>query len=112
MKKIVEDFLRPFTPAEVSILMTLAMHMELYGLTATDVIAACETYNTEMIESLADMPPPIGAQSMPKIKRPRIINLKCPVCESVVSISLVNTGLIYRNLLSYLVSNYNSYKYK
>lgn len=88
-EKLIDDFLRPFSPTQVANLMTMALEMETYGLTATEVVAICGEY-MELYGRMG-----VTRETNPVAAQPAIKNLtvpRCPDCGAVVIISPVNVS--------------------
>lgn len=98
MSKLFDDFLRPFSPAQIASMLTMAMEMETYGLTAADVAQACREYMTNLQKEMeARQPLPDIQRSMTTkklTKRQHEPLLRCPIpgCGSPVDISPVNVS--------------------
>lgn len=84
MSTIMDDFLRPFTPQQVSNLLTLALEMDRFGLSPADVIHGCRGYFDNMVGETKQ--PPI--ESGPRIESSAV----CPLCGWQLKISRVNAS--------------------
>jgi len=84
MRKLTIDFLRPFTPAQVSNMMALAMEMETYGVTPHDVVAICQEYMDDLVKTgVAEKTPPF---------RSTVPLPPCPECGGALVVSPVNVS--------------------
>lgn len=83
--KFVNDFLRPYSLAQVAQLHSLALEMATWGLTADDVLEICES---RLEENRAEKAPvPVNPPASPQ--RP---TATCPMCGAKVNISRVNVS--------------------
>lgn len=92
MTKLTEDFLRSFSLPQVALLHTLAMEMETYGLTASEVIDICvERLEAERSANPPESHNPQNNKSRKK-RRPRLSSVPCPQCGEMLEITPVNVS--------------------
>jgi predicted RNA-binding Zn-ribbon protein involved in translation (DUF1610 family) len=93
-EKLIEDFLHPFGEGKISIMLTIAMEMQSFGLTATEVIEICKTHMKQRQEGmvaaenlLRKIPPSSPAEpAEPKNE------FLCPDCRQRIIIRPVNVS--------------------
>lgn len=91
MNKLTIDFFRPFEGVEkVTELQTLAMEMQAYGLTATEVVDMCAEYLGNIRAEMAANAN-VVSRYQPKIlqSQPRYA---CPLCQDALQVSAVNVS--------------------
>lgn len=85
LSKITEDFFRALTPGQVSLALTLAMHMELYGLSPADLISMAEEY-LEVARQAA------AGETPAPVRQGRHVAPSCPACGSSLRLYAVNVS--------------------
>lgn len=89
MSKLADDFLRSFSLPQVALLHTLAMEMETYGLTASEVIDLCVIrLEAGRVEKTHDVP----TTPSRKKRRQHLSSVRCPECGERVKIIPVNVS--------------------
>lgn len=88
MNRLTTDFFRPYSPDQVSALMSLALEMEVYGLTAADVITLAKEYFSELSGRSRSHNAINNHIHVGKSADPRI----CPDCGYPVVIQPVNVS--------------------
>jgi len=92
MDKLTEDFLRPYSGAQVSQLMTLALEMETFGLTAADVIVICGGYFAALSAAQDVSQIAVSRAMVPQRPAGPPAAVPCPVCGRPLKISPVNVS--------------------
>jgi len=91
MSKIADDFLRAYSPGQVSFIQTIASEMEVFGLSSRDLLDICNDYLAALAQKNKKIPgnSPIG----PPVKNVKPASFSaCPECGRGLRISPVNVS--------------------
>jgi len=89
MNKLTQDFFRPFSAEKIAELMTLALEMEAYGVTASDVVTMAKAYFAD-ITAKEEAYHTVNKKHRPG-KIPRQKSTTCPSCGKSSLVAAINS---------------------